>query len=463
MPPRIAPTRISSMSSPLRRLLVLGGALVALAVAAPAASADSIAYIKGGDVWLSTGDGSRQFQVTHSGQYADVSQADDGTMIALTGVRLHRLDRQGRVLADFDTPVSDTRPAPAKTFYGPFDPAISPDGTKVAYTYHYMTQSQSPTCYPPTCFVGINEGGTGYSWADRQTGWDDPVLGKHSGWRNPVWVDEDTLMLSDPTHMPNHDVILDTLSDGDSGNLVKGWFSDTVEGNPHVSGGDITRDRSKMAFATGANDSTLTVYAVPQFPTTFRDGDSPASSRPHICYRYSGPVGQYSTPTFSPDGGRLAWAEDDGIRVVSVPSFAGGCTLDGATPTAPLVIPGGSQPDWGPAPVPSGRSSNGGGGGGLKAKAVRTKLRRALAKGFGVKVTVPAAGRITAAATDRGVKVASGAKRVKRGKAVVKLRFSRGARAALDNARRVKLRVKVTFKPAGGAVRRTTLTLTLKR
>jgi hypothetical protein len=151
-------------------------ALFALALAAPAASADSIAYIKDGNVWLSTPDGSRQFQVTSSGAYADVSQADDGTMIALTGVRLHRLDRMGNVLADFDTPVSDTRPAPSKAFYGPFEPAISPDGTKVAYTYYYMTQSQSPTCFPPTCVTTINEGGTGYSYADRQTGWDEPGL-----------------------------------------------------------------------------------------------------------------------------------------------------------------------------------------------------------------------------------------------------------------------------------------------
>jgi WD40-like Beta Propeller Repeat len=449
------------MSSPsLSRLLVVAAALVALAVAAPAASADSIAYIKGGDVWLSTGDGSRQYRVTSTGQYADVSQADDGTMIALTGVRLHRLDRRGNVLADFDTPVSDTRQAPAKTFYGPFDPAISPDGTKVAYTYHYMTQSQSPTCFPPTCFVGINEGGTGYSWADRQTGWDDPVLGKHSGWRNPVWVDEDTVMLSDPTHMPNHDVIVDTLSDGDSGNLVHGWFSDTVESNPHVSGGDISRDRTKLAFATGSDDSTLTVYSISQFPTTFRDGEAPDSTLPSICYRYSGPAGRYSTPTFSPDGNQLAWAEDDGIKVVTVPSFAGGCTLDGATPAAPLVIPGGSQPDWGPADVPAGGGSK---GGGLKAKAARTKLGRALAKGFGVKVTVPSAGKLRATATDRGLKVASGAKKVAAGKATVTLRFSRGARAALNNARSVKLRVKVAFKPSGGAAQTTTLALKLKR
>jgi len=455
----IAQCTISPMSSPSRRLLAVCGALVALAVAAPAASADSIAYIKDGDVWLSTGDGSRQYRVTDTGRYADVSQADDGTMIALTGVRLHRLDRRGRVLADFDTPVSDTRPAPGKTFYGPFDPAISPDGTKVAYTFYYMTQSQSPTCFPPECVIGINEGGTGYSWADRQTGWDDPKLGKHTGWRNPSWVDEDTVMISDPTHMPNHDVILDTLSDGDSGNLVHGWFSDMVGGNPHVSGGDISRDRTKLAFATGSNDSSLSVYSVSHFPTSFRDGEAPASAKPTVCYRYTGAAGSYSTPTFSPDGDRLAWAEDNGIRIVAVPSFAAGCTTTGATPNAPLVIPGGSQPDWGPAGVPAGRGST---GGRLKAKAVKTRLGRALTKGFAVKVTVPSAGRLRATATDRGVKVAGGAKRVAAGRATVRLRFTRGARAALDNARRVKLRVKVAF-TGGGGTKRAAIAVTLKR
>src|SRR4051794_7588226 len=156
-----------------RILLPLIAAAALVAAAAETASADSIAYVKDGNVWLSTGDGSRQFQVTSTGGYSDVSQADDGTMIALKGVRLNKLDRMGNVLADFDTPVSDTRPAPQKTFYGPYDPAISPDGSKVAYTYYYMTQSQNSTCYPPECVPTINEGGTGYSHSDRQTGWDE--------------------------------------------------------------------------------------------------------------------------------------------------------------------------------------------------------------------------------------------------------------------------------------------------
>ncbi len=122
---------------------------VVLALAFPAfASADSVAFVRGGDVHLATGDFTREYRVTYTGGYSDVTQADDGTMVALTGVRLHRLDRAGNVLADFDTPVSDTRPAPSKTFYGPYDPAISPDGTKLAYTYYYMTQSQNPSCSP---------------------------------------------------------------------------------------------------------------------------------------------------------------------------------------------------------------------------------------------------------------------------------------------------------------------------
>jgi hypothetical protein len=462
MPAALAQATIVGMSSPSLKTLVAGAAaLVVLAVAAPVASADSIAYVKNGDIYLSTSDGARQYRVTTTGGYSDVSQADDGTMIGLYGVRLHRLSRDGRVLADFDTPVSDTRPAPAKTFYGPYDPAISPDGRKVAYTYYYMTQSQSPTCFPPTCVTTINEGGTGYSWADRQTGWNDPALGKHSGWRNPSWVDNDTVMISDPTHALNFDVILDTISDGDSGNLVHGWFSDMAENNPHVAGGDISRDRSKLAFVTGENDKTLTLYGVPTFPTTFTDGEAPVSTRPLICYRYNGPAGgRFSTPTFAPDGNRVAWAESDGIKVVTVPRLAGGCTTTGASPNAAMLIPGGKQPDWGPADVPAGR---GGAAGGLQVKSADARLRKALARGFAVRVRVPGAGRLSATATRAGGKVAAGSKSVKGGDAAVRLRFTKAARRSLAHARSVRLRIKVAFKPAGGAVQRKTVSLTLKR
>lgn len=432
--------------------IAAAAALVAL-VCAPAALADSIAYVKDGDVWLSTSDGSRQYRVTYTGGYADVSQADDGTMIALSGVRLHKLDRAGHVLANFDTPVSDTRPAPAKTFYGPYDPAISPDGTKVAYTYYWMTQSQNPGCFPPQCVVAINEGGTGYTWSDRQTSWDDPALGKHSGWRHPAWVDDDTVLLANPTHLPNNDVILDTLSDGDSGNLVKNWFSDVVQGNPHVSGGDITRDKRKLAFQTGDDDSTLTLYSVPNFPTTFKDGDAAADAKPVVCYRYSdAPGGKFSQPTFAPDGARVAWGAGDGIHVASVPDFSGGCTLTGATPTPPLVIPGGREPDWGPADVPAARPAPGSTPAPPPAPAspaspaapkLSVTLKRS-GRGVTVRVTLPSKGRLSVTAKAKGKVVGKASRTVKKGAVALKLRLKGHPR---------NVTVTVAFTPASGAAR----------
>jgi hypothetical protein len=356
----------------LPSLAALGAAAVSLAAFAATATAaappvngqlaraGSIAFIRNGDVWLATGDLSRQYRVTFTGGYSDVSQADNGAMIALKGIRLHRLSRTGRVLADFATPVSDPRPAPQKTFYGPFDPAISPDGKRVAYSYYYMTQSQNPNCYPPRCYTTINEGGTGYSRADRLTGWDAPGFAKHSGWRHPIWVDKRTLVLSNPTHLPNADVLVDqpATRKGPTGFLAKNWFSDEVGGNPGVDAGDVSRDKTKMAFLTGNDNSTLSVYRIKVFPTVFRDGQADSSTYPDVCYRYSGPKGgRYASPTFSPDGTRLAFAEADGVHVVNVPALKDGCTTAGASPTTgPAVLKGAREPDWGPAGVPPARS-----------------------------------------------------------------------------------------------------------
>jgi hypothetical protein len=454
----------------LHRLVAGAAALCALAIAAPAASADSIAYVKDGNVFLTTSDGARQFQVTSDGGYSDVSQADDGTMIALHGTNLRKLDRQGTVLADFKTPVSDDRPAPAKTFYGPFDPAISPDGTKVAYSYYYMTQSQSPTCFPPTCYTTINEGGTGYSYSDRMTAWDEPGLRKHSGWRFPAWVDNTKLVLSNPTHLPNDDVVVD-IPEGTSVGMLKSWYTDAVQGNPGVGGGDVSRDQRKLAFQTGENNSTLSVYSTAGVPSTFRDGYDNPEINPDVCYRYSGATGgQFGIPTFAPAGNKIAFTESDGIHVADVPDFSGGCTLTGATQDPPLLIAGATEPDWGPADVPPARQQGGGGGGAggqgstMAITVSGKKLKTALRKGLKVSVTVPSAGKLSAAATKKGKTVATAAsKAVKAGKQSLTLKFSKAARRSLARSRSVKLTVKVTFAPKGGAKKTTSQVVTLKR
>src|ERR1044072_3384904 len=63
---------------------------------------------------------------------------DDGTMAArVGGEKIQKLSRTGQVLAEFPTYVSDGSPAggPVTQFHGPFDPEISPDGSKIAFEY----------------------------------------------------------------------------------------------------------------------------------------------------------------------------------------------------------------------------------------------------------------------------------------------------------------------------------------
>jgi WD40-like Beta Propeller Repeat len=322
-------------------------AALCLVAAAPAA-ADSISYIKDGNIWLSTPDGSRQYQVTKSGGYSYASQADDGTLIGLHGRRLHRIDRHGNVLADFATPVSlDTGPNDSH-FQGPFDPAISPDGTKVAYTYYWQYYGYDPTCNGGTgCIRERLEQGVGYSHADRLTGWDEPGLGRQSGWVDPSWIGNTQTLLTDPSVPLNLDSVVDTVGDG-TGN-VEQWFSDNNAW--HLEDGEISRDNAKAAFVgqppsqDAFRGDIIAIYRM----------NGPAPALPEACYHYTEPDGAYDSPSFSPDGSRIAFAQhqagNPGIFVGEVPSFAGGCQLPAAGGT--MIIPGGAEPDWGPADVPT--------------------------------------------------------------------------------------------------------------
>ena len=474
---RAARPRPRRTTGNIARVGLAATAIVVGLAAAPTAHADSIAYVRAGDVWLSTPDGGRQHRVTAIGGYSDVSQADDGTMIGLHGVRLHRLDRAGNVLADFDTPVSDTRPEGQRVFYGPFDPALSPSGRRLAYTYYYVGKGSAPGCTPPTCQTTVTESGTGYSHADRQTAWDEPGLGRHSGWRSPSWLDDDTTMLSDPTHLPNPDVLVDPVGDGRPGRdgLTLDWFSDS--GTPHLGGGEATRDGAKLAFQAGEGDDRVRIYRA----------NGPYPALPAACFEYrNAGGGTTGAPTWSPDGARLAWAEADGVRVVDVPALSGSCDPAGASPGSRLLIPGGAQPDWGPADVPAGpgrvpagdgpgRGDEAGGGGtgaagsggagdrsgpgtgGTvpgRASARRVTLRissASLARGVRVRVTTPGAGRLSGTARIGSTTVARvAAMRIRRaGTHAVVLRITTRGRRLLRRASARRATVAVTFVATG--------------
>src|SRR4051794_703748 len=181
------------MRSPLRLLGL--AALACLALASPAA-ADSIVYVKDGNVWLTNGDASKQYQVTSDGGYSSPSQADDGTIVALQGGKLVRLNRSGTQL---NAPVAGIgSPPDTANFFGPYEPRVSPDGTKIAYWFGEYDEYYSSGC---NCYLFHRETRSTWSYADHFT---DPTGDSEylKGVSQPEWLTDDRVLTTyDGFHM----------------------------------------------------------------------------------------------------------------------------------------------------------------------------------------------------------------------------------------------------------------------
>lgn len=448
-----------------RRAPILALAALCLAIAAmvvpAAASADSILYLKGGDIWLSSPDGGNQFQVTSGGGYNYASQSESGAVIVASrdlSNRLYVLDRNGDVVRELPTVIGSS------LWHGPYEPQVSPDGTHVAYQYFY---------------TGGGETRTGVAYANTDGTYGDYDL--HTGWAYPAWYDDSLLMHSDPPNGLSQDVILRPF--GSLNNTGDQWFSH--DEFPLLHDGDIRINA--MAFVAGENGEHLPVY---------RFDGAPGGDSIEICYAYEGPVGKFESPSFSPDRAWLSWDEADGIHV-SPSGIDSGCHPEQVGEK--LSIPGGRYPVWGMADVPGPRSTGGGetpngggtpkdGGGGTKAKdkggasdkdgkkddgkggtaqlriAGKPKLGPTLKKGLAVSVsgasgkvaltaTVPAGVARKAGLGKSATKVASGVATASDGNATVRLRFTPKAARKLARLGSVPLRI------SGPGVATTTITL----
>lgn len=455
------------------RLRTTAALVVALALAAAApAAADSISYLKGGDIWLTTADGSRQLQVTTSGIYSYASQADDGTFIALTGERLHKLSRDGTVLADFDTPVSDgPKKGPNENYFmGPYEPEISPDGKLVSYSYAWYHERFDHTC---NCIRYGTDSGTAITYPDRQTSWDE-FGGPLTGWMFASWMSNDTLLRSYAGRAFAEEAVVNRVGPGKGDDDMISWLDSTFDMDEvyQLRDGEITRKGDKAAFVT---------YDVAHHGESYRSGfnririyrmTGPPPARPEACFWFDGPdeADLMSSPSFSPDGSRLVWQYGGGIAVADIPDLSGGCQ---SPTTFNDLVSAGTQPDWGPADVPAASGPDSGPPPGpkgtpnqsLKLKLPkRLKLAKALRKGIALAVDAGAAGKARATAKVKRSKVGAGVATVgASGKAKVLVRISRKAARSLRKRRSVRLGIAVGFKPVAGAPVRRSASLTLKR
>ena len=226
-------------------------------------------------------------------------------------------------------------------FAGPYRPRVSPDGTKVAFTFMH---SQG---LDPVTGTSRVEGGTSYTYVDRMT--PPGRLGVVKGWDNPAWIDNRHTMTFKPgadsfeglVNVAVHELGHAVATATDDMHHAYTWFDDPNA--PTMVFGDITRSGDKLAVGEDGFAATRTIrfYSVAARPP-FKD-DAPV----YRCSLESPKGAGYESVSWSPDGTSLAYQTGGSIYVVHVGSIANGCTLGKPR----LLVAGGTSPSWGKADV----------------------------------------------------------------------------------------------------------------
>jgi dipeptidyl aminopeptidase/acylaminoacyl peptidase len=308
----------------LRTTLLTG---LAAACLAPAASADSIVFLEGGNVAVAQPDGSGKVQLTDGGDWHSPTQADDGTIAAVNGVGdIVVMAKDGRVLRTITTP-KGVKASNAGSFAGePVGLSFSPDGSKIAYSY------VEALC-PPAAPCGTMRS-TFYTHADASPD-ATPVetYGNQYGVSQPEWLDNNrALVFGGALKQAN----VDTLDSGDYNYSL--WFSKDDSGE-FVSDGELSRSGDRFAAIWGYGENTQIA-----FWSGGPSGGEPAMA----CASGDNDTDEnYADPSWSPDGSSVAFASSKGVEVLRFTAFGpNSCATDGSSV---LIAPGASTPDWGPA------------------------------------------------------------------------------------------------------------------
>ena len=404
-------------------------ALACLVAAAPAA-ADSILFVRAGDVWISTPDGATERQLTAGGGFSSPSMADDGLIVALRGRALVRMRPDG-------APAGVSLDAIGGDWLvggGPYDARVSPDGTRVAYWFTGRRRFCLPT--EPGCSLRDSDV-TAFAYADRVT---DPLeLGVVRDRREPSWYGSDRALVFRHGAGAGEAVSVDRGGSGESGD--EGWFS--YDDGTSLAQGQLDHAGDRLATVAGGDEIHL--FGVSHPPPALPD------------LRCVVPGGPFASPTWSPDGTMLAWEQADGVHVAGpVPDLRR--PVSDCSVIRERRLTAGTDPYWGAADVPGAGSGVPGPGAPAArrpAKAFRSLRVAARQRGHAVRLRL----RITRGPARVEARLLHGAaragrvlrRRVHAGALRLRIPLNRAARRALARSGRLTLRVALEVRAPGRA------------
>jgi hypothetical protein len=304
------------------------------------ARADSIVYLKNGQVWIANADGSGARAFTqHAYGWASPSEADNGTVVAAGGLarvnadgtdsdgssELYRFAPDGNQIGN-PIPTYGSYSSPSCPYYPPSSVRVSPDGARIAYgILDCGAGGENVTLWTPVTATGL-------SFPNQTRGQVD--------FTEPIWIDNSRFAISHAgppvfgAHWGEHAI-------GDGDNVGEGWAEPAMDDDTAHAVISRSGKQAAVFFEDGASwtdgkphNVALWLYSNPAMPAAFNAGyGNPVCKVTLDASKWVDDV----SPTLSPDGTKLLWGDRSGVEIAPITS---GC----AAVVPHLLVAGGSEP-----------------------------------------------------------------------------------------------------------------------